>query len=168
MTQFWKTITACLMLVFMAPAFAEGNGQTAPAKAMHKNVILTVKAMKSTDFNLADLQTLPQSTLKTTTPWTEGAHVYEGVLLRDLLKHLGLESAKEISAVALNDYATTLNVSDALKYDVLLALSEDGKLLSRRNKGPIWVVYPLSDHPELDKPTYHSAMIWQLRSLIVK
>lgn len=161
-------MTACLMMVLITPAFAEGSGQTTSGKGVHKNVILTVKAEKSTDFNLADLQTLPQTSVKTVTPWTEGAHTYEGVLLRDLLKHLRLESATEISAVALNDYAVTLNVSDAFKYNVLLALSEDGKLLSRRNKGPIWVVYPLSDYPELDKPTTHSAMIWQLRTLQVK
>lgn len=130
-------------------------------------VILTVKGNQKTDFTLAQLQALPQKSITTTTPWTEGAHTYSGVLLRDLLNHLALKDVVTLNATALNNYFASLSVADAYQYDVLLALTQDGKLLTRRNKGPIWVVYPLSQHPELDKPSHHSAMIWQLRTISV-
>ena len=89
------------------------------------------------------------------------------MLLRDLLNKQGLQKAAKLNAKALNDYVTTITVADVYKYDVLLALTQDGKLLTRRNKGPVWVIYPLSQNPELDKPSYHSAMIWQLRAISV-
>ncbi len=54
---------------------------------------------------------------------------------------------------------------DVEKYPVLLAIEEDGKALTLRNKGPIWVIYPLSDHPELNIEQYHSLMVWQVLKL---
>lgn len=162
-------ILVSLLWAFMiAPISAAEKKEPLTAANQEKNVILSVINGGEHHFTLAQLQALPQKSIKTTTPWTEGAHTYSGVLLRDLLASLDIKNAKEIDAVALNDYMTTLNASDAMAYDVLLATSEDGKVLTRRNKGPIWVIYPLSDRPELDKPTYHSAMIWQLRTLKVK
>ena len=136
--------------------------------AQADEVILTFTGKTSQDFTVAELAAMPQSTIKTGTPWTDGVHTYQGVLLRDFLKQVHADSAKVLIAKALNNYATEIPVADAKKYDVILAVSEDGKVMSRRKKGPIWVVYPMTDHPELNKPSYHSAMIWQLRSLQVK
>ena len=64
-------------------------------------------------------------------------------------------------------YAYSLQHHQEAINTLLLALTQDGKLLTRRNKGPVWVIYPLSQYPELDKPSYHSAMIWQLRAISV-
>lgn len=139
------------------------------ALAVHADeVILSFTGKASHDFTATDLAAMPQTTIKTATPWTDGVHTYQGVLLRDLLKQVGAGDAKVLIAKALNNYATEVQVADAKKYDVILALSQNGKAMSRRNKGPVWVLYPMTDYPELNKPSYHSAMIWQLRSLQVK
>ncbi|MFQ1877342.1 hypothetical protein ACK36J_07910 [Aeromonas veronii] len=37
--------------------------------------------------------------------------------------------------------------------------------MTLRNKGPLWIIYPLSDHPELNKELYHSRMVWQLTAI---
>ncbi|VFB10773.1 oxidoreductase molybdopterin binding subunit [Aeromonas salmonicida] len=38
-------------------------------------------------------------------------------------------------------------------------------MLTLRNKGPLWIIYPLSEYPELNKEVYHSRMVWQLTAL---
>ena len=162
-----RIIAACCLTLLLTPlSWAGTKDAVAPVKKeVSTPVILSVTGPQAADFTLAQLQALPQKTVSTTTPWTEGSHTYTGVLLRDLLDKQGLQKATKLNAKALNDYVTTITVADVYKYDVLLALTQDGKLLTRRNKGPVWVIYPLSQHPELDKPSYHSAMIWQLRSI---
>lgn len=164
-----RILAFCLFGMLAAPlSWAQEKGVADANPNSTAPVILTVEGQPAaTDFTLAQLQALPQTTVITTTPWTEGSHTYTGVLLRNLLDKQGLQKATKLNAKALNDYVATLTVSDAYKYDVLLALTQDGKLLTRRNKGPVWVIYPLSLHPELDKPSYHSAMIWQLRAISV-
>lgn len=112
----------------------------------------------------AEFEALPQHELKTETPWTEGTHVYRGVLLRDLIARFSLPG-ETLKAVAVNDYWAAVPVNDALKYPVLLASRQDGQPLTLRSKGPLWIVYPLSAHPELDKELYHSRMVWQLTRL---
>jgi hypothetical protein len=164
-----RIVALCFLGMLIAPfAWAQDKVAEGADKKTGSAVILTVEGKSgAADFTQAQLQALPQKTVITTTPWTEGSHTYTGVLLRDLLDKQGLQNVTKLNGKALNDYVTSINVADAYKYDVLLALSQDGKLLTRRNKGPIWVIYPLSQYPELDKPSYHSAMIWQLRTISV-
>lgn len=116
------------------------------------------------EYRRAQLQALPQASVTTTTPWTKGPHVYRGVLLKTVLDTLGI-SADKIKVMAQNDYFAVIPREDAEKYPVLLAIEEDGKALTLRNKGPVWVIYPLSDHPELDIEQYHSLMVWQVIKL---
>ncbi len=136
-------------------------------------VILTVTAKGccsgagSQTFTLAQLDALPQTTVVTTTPWTEGKHSYQGVRLSELLKHLGIQ-AGQLKAHALNDYWAVVPTAEASQYPVILATRQDGKVLTRRNKGPIFIVYPLSDYPSLDQEKTHSEMVWQLDALRVE
>ncbi|MFB2874335.1 molybdopterin-dependent oxidoreductase [Aeromonas jandaei] len=112
----------------------------------------------------AEFEALPQSEVTTKTPWTEGSHTYRGVLLRELVKKYGLKSS-EVKAMAVNDYWAAVPVEDGDKYPVLVAEKQDGKPLTLRNKGPLWIIYPLSDYPDLNKELYHSRMVWQLIGL---
>ena len=129
-------------------------------------VILTVTAKGccagagSQTFTLAQLDALPQTTVVTTTPWTEGEHSYQGVRLSALLAKLGIHS-KMVKVTALNDYWSSLPVAEAEQYPVILATRQDGKVLTRRNKGPIFIIYPLSQFPDLDQERTHSFMVWQ-------
>jgi hypothetical protein len=135
------------------------------------DAVLTVSAAHpaavTVDLDLAALEQLPHHTIATSTPWTEGVSSYEGVLLRDLLRQLGV-SGTTITLTALNDYAVTIPAADFDKYDVVLAYSRDGQAMPVRDKGPLWVVYPLDDHPELKSEETHSKMIWQVRRLEVE
>ncbi|MXU66112.1 hypothetical protein [Oceanomicrobium pacificus] len=87
---------------------------------------------------------------------------FEGVLGRDVLALFEAAPDATYRFVASNDYAVEIPAGDFDTWDVLLAMSQDGTPFSARDKGPLWVVYPQSDHPELQDVLYNSRMIWQL------
>lgn len=116
----------------------------------------------------AELVRMPQHELVTQTPWTTEKHRYRGVLMSDLLKTYHLAQYATLNAGALNNYQTELTVDYLLRYPVLLAMQDNGVDLTPRNKGPLWIVFPLSDYPELDVPNIHRMMVWQLSSLSVQ
>ena len=61
-----------------------------------------------------------------------------------------------------------LQRSGVTDYDVILAMWANGVRLSRRDKGPIWLMYPLDDHPELSEAKYSSRLVWQLVRMELK
>ena len=112
-------------------------------------------------FTRAQLEALEQHEVKTTTTWTDGVQVFEGPLIRDVLA-AAEKTGQTARAVALNDYAVDIPASDFSKYPVILALRQNGQVMSVRDKGPIWIVYPRDDHTELQAVEQNSKWIWQL------
>lgn len=117
-------------------------------------------------FDLPMLEELGLTTINTTTNWTEGVVSFEGVLFSDLLDAVGA-SGTTVHAVAINDYAVDLEIAELRQYPVLLAFRRDGELMRVRDKGPIWVVYPRDDYPELMDEANNIKWIWQLDRIAV-
>jgi len=113
----------------------------------------------------ADLMALPQVTIRTHTEFTDGVVEFVGPLARDALAAVPVGSATKVHLVAANDYAFDIPLSDLMDYDVILAMSANGKRLSIRDKGPIWLMYPLDDHDELQDPLYNNRLVWQLTTM---
>ena len=44
----------------------------------------------------------------------------------------------------------------------------DGEELRVRDKGPLWIVYPRDDFPELDNRLIRSRWVWQVKELMVR
>ncbi|MDO4724744.1 MAG: molybdopterin-dependent oxidoreductase [Comamonadaceae bacterium] len=112
-----------------------------------------------------DLLALPQTEVRTSTPWTDGTRSFRGPLLRDVLKLAGRERDVQntsLLAKSLNDYHVHIPASDAWKWDVIIALRMNGHPLSRRDKGPLWIIYPRDSHAELKRPHYDHRWPWQL------
>jgi hypothetical protein len=130
-------------------------------------VILTVEGRvpgPPRDFTLAELESLGTEALRTTTPWTRGMQAFSGVPLLRLLQATG-GGAVPMRAEALNRYAVALDAEDATLRAGLLATRWDGQPMRVRDRGPIWLVFPWSERPELDRPEVHERSIWQLRRL---
>lgn len=114
-----------------------------------------------------DLLALDQHEILTENDFVDGMASFVGPLARDVLMLL-VEDAGSFDAVetatltAVNDYSVEVPIQDFLDYDVIFALTQNGDKLSRRDKGPIWLVYPMSEHEELQTPLYNDRMIWQL------
>lgn len=115
----------------------------------------------------ATLQTLPSVTINTATVVTDGVHAFSGVLMRDLLDSLNAQG-DQVMAIALNEYAVDIPMSDFYDYDVIVASTMDGKALTRDGKGPLWIVYPRDDHEALQDIRYDYRWVWQLSRLDVR
>ncbi len=118
-------------------------------------------------FDLKGLESLGITKLTTSTPWTEGKPVFEGVRVRDLLKAVGAEGMT-VTPVALNDYKLDIPRDDFEKYPVILAYRMDGEELKIREKGPLWIVYPRDEYPELDNRLIRSRWVWQVKEIVIK
>ncbi|HWH83290.1 MAG TPA: molybdopterin-dependent oxidoreductase [Burkholderiaceae bacterium] len=138
-------------------------------------VVLTVGGKLKTandgdaaSFDLALLQTLPQHSFSTRTPWYAQPRKFTGVLLRDLLAGLGAAPGATLRAVALNDYRVDIPADDVARHGALLAYLLDDQPMSVRERGPLVIIYPFDDRPELRTAVHYGRAIWQLRSLEVK
>lgn len=137
-------------------------------------VILTIEGAITTPnrqgkavFDAKMLRRFRRARLKTSTSWTKGRPVFEGVLVRDVLRAVGARG-RTVTAVALNDYRIEIPVSDFETYDVLFATHMNGRRLTARDKGPIWVVYPRDRHRELQNQKSDARWIWQVVRLSVR
>jgi hypothetical protein len=117
-------------------------------------------------FDMAMLEKLPQTSFSTRTPWYASARRFSGPLLRDVLTAAGAQGTL-LRATALNDYRVDLPWDDAQRHDLILARLLDGQPMAVRDKGPLFLIYPFDDHPELRSALYYSRSAWQLRSIEV-
>jgi hypothetical protein len=113
------------------------------------------------------LEAMKMSVVKTETPWTNGMVTFEGVSLKSLLD-LAVANGKVIHAVALNDYAVDIPVEDAANPKVIVAYRMNGETMRVRDKGPLWLIYPLSDEPALQTEETHNKMIWQIKAFEIR
>jgi hypothetical protein len=118
-------------------------------------------------FDLAALQKLPQHSFSTRTPWYAKPRKFTGVRLRDLLTAAGAHG-QVVRAVALNDYKVDIPIEDAAASDVMVAWLLDDKPMPVRDKGPLVVIYPFDDQPELRTAVHYGRAVWQLRLLEIR
>ncbi len=106
-------------------------------------------------------------TVRTSTDWTDGVKAFRGPYVRDVLDAAGYRG-ETVTATALNDYSVEIPMADFERYPVVLAMEMDGEPLTRRDKGPLWIVYPRDEFAELATAETNAKWIWQLRSLEVR
>ncbi len=118
-------------------------------------------------FDLHMLEALGTTSFTTTTIWTEGPQRFTGVSLHDLLSALDVTGGS-IKAVAINEYSTEIPLEDAVPEGPIIAWARNGSLMSVRDKGPLWLVYPFDDHPEYRSEIIFARSIWQLSRIVVE
>lgn len=160
-------------LVLLGAVAARGE-TLPPLSAPAGSVVLTVTGAiartngpRGAEFDLDMLQRLSVRSLLTRTPWTDGEILFEGVLARELMAMVGARGT-QVEALALNDFSSIIPIGDFESYDVLLATRMNGESLRIRDKGPLWIVYPWSDHPQLDDFATREKSVWQLNLLRVR
>jgi hypothetical protein len=117
-------------------------------------------------FDLSLLSSLGVEPLRTVTAWTEGEQLFEGVPLRRVLDAVGARGTR-LRAVALNDYESILALDDPAAAHAFLAFKRNGDPMRVRDKGPLWIVFPWSEHPELVTERIRTWAVWQLTRLEV-
>ncbi|MFC0010777.1 molybdopterin-dependent oxidoreductase [Devosia nitrariae] len=137
-------------------------------------VILTVSgnievtnSERGAEFDREMLEAFGFTEVRTTTSWTDGVQVFEGVLARAVLDRVGAKGST-VTATALNDFVAPVPMDHFRQYDVILATIMNGKQMEVSDWGPIWIVYPRDDYPELLGSKFNDHWVWQLRELRVE
>jgi len=117
-------------------------------------------------FDIDMLKQIGMTSLVTSTPWTEGASKFEGVLARDVLHYVGARS-DHITAISMNDYLVEIPIKDFLDHDVIFALKRDGKFLGVRDMGPVLIVYPFDRDASLWTESVFTRCVLQLGAVYV-
>lgn len=119
-------------------------------------------------FDLAQLQTLPAQSFTTKTPWYPVARKFTGVTVADLLAAVGGTASATLRARALNDYRVDIPTEELVRNGALLAYLLDDQPMAVRDKGPLVIIFPFDDKPNLRNAVHYSRAVWQLRSIELK
>lgn len=159
MTRLLSLLLTAATVLGAAPVFAG---------AMLTVLNPTIGPDAAREFSRAELKGMTQTSYRTSTEFTDGAPEFSGPLARDVIASVGVGDATIAVMTAANDYAIEVPIDELMKYDVILATSVDGKRLSLRDKGPIWVMYPRDHHKELQDPMFNGRLIWQMVRIELK
>lgn len=163
--NFRKSVAALLfaaVMVSMSVARAEPTNLNSIVLNVHGNIDGQQK--DGIELDLASLTNLEATTFRTNQPWTDEPKEYTGVRISTLLDHVGAMSS-EFEALASNEYQFILSNIDFEKYPVIIAYKIDGEFLDTRKLGPLLIVFPFDDHPELLNEINKASSVWQLTEI---
>lgn len=165
LARFAMASLAALALMGPAAPLWAGSADPTPETIVMMVTYEDGSGREMRELTLGEVMELPVSGFETTTVWTEGVQRFEGVWLEDLIAHLGLsEGTLELSA--LNEYLVDFEADEIPGSKALVAYRHNGKLMSAREKGPLWIVYPYDDGPEFQTELTLMSSIWQLDRII--
>ncbi|MBY6160965.1 oxidoreductase [Mameliella alba] len=118
-------------------------------------------------FDLDMLRAIGETEIVTDTIWTADTSTFTGVELEDLLDYLQSDGV-EIEARAINDYAVSVPAADGVDGGPIIAFEMDGKIMSRRDKGPLWLIYPYAASSEYRTEVIYARSIWQLDRMDIR
>ena len=68
---------------------------------------------------------------------------------------------------ALDDFSMDVPARDAWNFGPILARQQNGDLMSVRDKGPLWLVYPRDQNPELQTVEMDARWVWQIFEIVI-
>jgi hypothetical protein len=122
--------------------------------------------LREITLSIKDLEKFPLVSVRTETQWTDGVLHFRGPLMRDLLNDVGA-AGDLIQVNGLDGRSVVIPREDIEKYDVIIACQVDGNYFSVRERGPLWIIYPWSNNPEIQSAAYYDRGIYHLSSLNV-
>jgi len=160
-------------LVSIVTLFAWGNIALADSETERDaDTVLVVSGNISAEsgdsiaFDMKALQNLPTTTITTDNPWIKEPAEFVGVRINVLLASAGAQST-EIEARAANEYKFKITDVDFDKYPIIVAYKKNDKPMEFRDLGPLWIIFPFDDYPELLTSRNKAASVWQLTDIEV-
>lgn len=160
-----------------AACFLAGTTQAASADQLPipaGEIVLTVSgnientnAGDTAQFDREMLDALGVVDIATATPWYDDVVTFSGVPLADVLELVAVQG-EMITAIALNDYEVEIPVSDAWETGVILATRLNGEVMTVRDKGPIFIIYPYDSDDDFQNQTYYGRSAWQVNRLVIR
>ena len=163
----FRRVVVCLLACVLAlPTFAGGlQSPTGRVLLTVSGEIGTHNSNDAVKFDRQMLETLDWREIETFTSFTTGPQRFSGPTLASVLEAVEA-GGSELRLTAINDYSSQIPLTDASAHDVLLALDHNGNPMRIRDKGPIWVVYPL-DEAQASRQLFDNQMVWQLDRIVV-
>ncbi|MES2967755.1 MAG: molybdopterin-dependent oxidoreductase [Pseudomonadota bacterium] len=152
------------LLLSASHVLAELAAPVGPVILTVDGAITATNAPNAAQFDLAALQAMPVVTFDTSTTWTEGVKTFTGVPLKSLLEAVGATGG-EVQATALNNYSVRIPIDSLTDTAPIVAYHIDGETFSRRDKGPLWIVYPYDSSANFQNELVYGRSIWQLERL---
>lgn len=112
-------------------------------------------------FDRDDIEALGVVEINTATPWTDGIVRFQGVSVKTVLATAGIDDAN-VTGLALDDYAVTLEADIIEKYDPIIATRMNGVLMTVEDKGPFWIMFDFDDLAEEESAELRSFAVWHL------
>jgi hypothetical protein len=96
---------------------------------------------------------------------------FKGIPVSQLLDRFGvapdLPQTTQVTFVAFDGFRASVSIADLRRYPIILALERDGKPLSRQQGGPLYLVFPHAQHPELKQKYDSSFWVFYVTHAIV-
>jgi len=173
-----SALLASFLLFTSITVFAQATELDQPAgraileivgKLEHTNSTIQIDGQNESAavFDLALLESLPSITIKTETPWTEGVAEFTGVRMDVLLEHVGA-SPNNLLLEALDEYSVEAVDEPFESFPIVVAYQLNGEYMSVRELGPLWLMYPFDDHPQLNTEQSRANCVWQLKRIVVR
>ena len=160
-----QTPAVVLSVLFILLAVVPGIAHADSLRKPEGQVLLTItgaiehkNSPNAAEFDYEMLQELGLVERQIDTPWTDASSVFEGVLTSKLMQAIGA-AGDWVTAIAVNDYRIVIPMSDLTDYDTMLGLSQNGKRMKLRDKGPIWILYKNNNQPPIEKSQLNKRMI---------
>lgn len=163
-----KLFTTFAMIMFAGLAHADTLPMpTGPVVLTVTGQIAHTNGDGIAQFDQAMLADLAQRDTVTNTPWFGEPHTFSGPLGAAILDAVGA-TGDTLQVVALNDYAAEVPAQDLRDFDVVFATHLDGNLMSVRDKGPLFLIYPFDEVPDLFNEVYFGRSVWQITRIDVQ
>lgn len=118
-------------------------------------------------FDADMLDALEGNKFMTSTFGNKNAITFEGPLLKSILQAVGAKG-QLLKMTATNRYEVSVPVDDAFLFEPVLARRVDGKELTLRTLGPLFMMYPFDSKPQIKNDAYYARAIWQLERIVVE
>jgi hypothetical protein len=119
------------------------------------------------DYDRGDLAAMRTVVFRTSTIWTNGVLEFRGVPLSEIVRQAGVDHGTVMMSAA-NDYVTDIPVAEIEPDAPIVAYAIDGKALTLREKGPLWVVYPYDFDTDYQTEVIFTRSVWQLTSIVIE
>lgn len=118
-------------------------------------------------FSLEDFRKYKKYNIETTTRWSNGEKIkYTGVRLIDILGKT--ENFHFVYAYGFNNYVSVIPIEKIVKYNPIIAFMANEKIISVKEKGPLWIIFPYDKHPELQTHIAEAWYVWHLNKILLK
>lgn len=142
---------------------------TTSAIPLHaEEIILSIRGMpgkeEPIDYSMRDIEAMATIDFVTSTPWTNGPIRFTGIPLSQFVYG---QDTGTLRMRALNDFVQNMPLAEIGELSPIVAFAVNGKRISVRDKGPLWVVYPFDSDIKFQTETIYARSVWQLRNLII-